>query len=514
MIGQMVDRFRVISQLGEGGMGAVYEAIDDQTGQTVAIKVLHKEHASNQQIALRFINEARAINVVDHPGIVKVLTIGQLGDGTAYIVMELLKGETLSARMKRSPGSKLPVLDCLRLGKGIASALAAAHAKTIVHRDLKPDNIMIVPDPLLPGAERTKLLDFGIAKVKQEYQANDQLQTRAGVMMGTPLYMSPEQCKNAGDVDDKADVYSLGVMLYRMLSGKPPFSAAGTGELMAMHIYMQPQPLKEHEPGLPEPVVDLVHRMLAKQRQDRPSMSQVEQELEKVNIKISAMVPAIKLNAPQLATLPIQSGPQQAEAKTVLSDGQNYQLPTGPSASNRDGATIMPMPSPVAEGGGNRTLRIVLVALVTLLMLGVGAGVVSWLQKRSQLKLDPNDPTSMAKTVDKLVQDANNPGNKTVKPASKVISWHVESVPSGAEVYQINRDELLGKTPFRVEQPVQPGEVELELRLAGYLPKRVKLAADQNQEPPPVKLEPEKAEPVEKTKPGKTKTKSRHRGKK
>ncbi len=153
-------------------------------------------------------------------------------------------------------------------------------------------------------------------------------------------------------------------------------------------------------------------------------------------------------------------------------------------------------------------------ALVTLLMLGVGAGVVSWLQKRSQIKLDPNDPTSMAKTVDKLVQDANNPGNKTVKPASKVISWHVESVPSGAEVYQINRDELLGKTPFRVEQPVQPGEVELELRLAGYLPKRVKLAADQNQEPPPVKLEPEKAEPVEKTKPGKTKTKSRHRGKK
>ena len=99
-------------------------------------------------MATRFLNEARAANIVQHPGIVKVLTIGQLGDGTAYIVMELLKGETLSARMKRSPGGKLPVLDCLRLGKGIASALAAAHAKTIVHRDLKPDNIMIVPDPV------------------------------------------------------------------------------------------------------------------------------------------------------------------------------------------------------------------------------------------------------------------------------------------------------------------------------------------------------------------------------
>ena len=313
MIGQTLDRFRVLSQLGEGGMGAVYEAIDDQSGKRVAIKVLHKEHASNQQIALRFINEARAINVVDHPGIVQVANIGQLPDGTAYIVMELLTGETLSARMKRAPGGRMPVLDCLRLGKQIASALAAAHAKTIVHRDLKPDNIIIVPDSAVPGGERTKLLDFGIAKVKQEYQANDQLQTRAGVMMGTPLYMSPEQCKNAGDVDDKADVYSLGVMLYRMLSGKPPFSAAGTGELMAMHIYMQPQPLKDHDPTLPEPLIDLVHRMLAKQRQDRPSMAQVEQELEKVNVKVSMMVPAVKLGAQQPVSqpLPQQTGPQQ-----------------------------------------------------------------------------------------------------------------------------------------------------------------------------------------------------------
>ena len=141
MIGQMLDRFRVVAQLGEGGMGAVYEALDEQSGQRVAIKVLHKEHASNQQIALRFINEARAINVVDHPGIVQVSTIGQLPDGTAYIVMELLKGETLSVRMKRSPGSKLPVLECVRLGKQIASALAAAHAKSIVHRESTPPSI-------------------------------------------------------------------------------------------------------------------------------------------------------------------------------------------------------------------------------------------------------------------------------------------------------------------------------------------------------------------------------------
>ena len=509
MIGQTLDRFRVLSQLGEGGMGAVYEAIDDQSGKRVAIKVLHKEHASNQQIALRFINEARAINVVDHPGIVQVANIGQLPDGTAYIVMELLTGETLSARMKRAPGGRMPVLDCLRLGKQIASALAAAHAKTIVHRDLKPDNIIIVPDSAVPGGERTKLLDFGIAKVKQEYQANDQLQTRAGVMMGTPLYMSPEQCKNAGDVDDKADVYSLGVMLYRMLSGKPPFSAAGTGELMAMHIYMQPQPLKDHDPTLPEPLIDLVHRMLAKQRQDRPSMAQVEQELEKVNVKVSMMVPAVKLGAQQPVSqpLPQQTGPQQPEAKTVLSDGSGYQIPGPP----RDGATVMPASSSEAAGGG-RTLRVVLVALLTLLLLGVAVGVYTWLHKRGDGKLDPTDPKSLAQTVDGLANDPQGAAGKSGKSSSKIISWHVESSPSGAEVYQLNKDELLGKTPFRVEQPVQPGEIELELRLDGYVSKRIRLQGMENQEPPVVKLEPVKSEPTGKGK-GKTKT-SRRKSKK
>ena len=507
MIGQMVDRYRVVSQLGEGGMGAVYEAIDDSNSQHVAIKVLHKEHASNQQIALRFINEARAINVVDHPGIVQVVSIGQLPDQTAYIVMELLKGETLSARMKKSPGSRLPVLDCVRLGKQIASALAAAHAKTIVHRDLKPDNIMIVPDPKVPGAERTKLLDFGIAKVKQEYQANDQLQTRAGVMMGTPLYMSPEQCKNAGDVDDKADVYSLGVMLYRMLSGKPPFSAAGTGELMAMHIYMQPQPLKEHDAAIPEPLIELVHKMLAKQRQDRPSMAQVEAELEKVNIKVSAMMPAVRLPPPPATQPSTPSPPMAAEAKTVLSDGGAYAVPP---PSGRDAATIMPTPSPVASGGG-RGLRIVIVALVTLLALGIGAGVVGLLQKRDSVRLDPTDPKSLGKTVDKLVNPADNPDSKKPK-AAKIISWHVESDPSSADVYDVRKDELLGKTPFRVEQPIQPGEVELELRLEGYQHKRITVKADENQEPPVVKLEPVKVE--KDPKPKKDRGKSRRHGKK
>jgi serine/threonine protein kinase len=135
MIGKKVDRYRVVAKIGEGGMGAVFEALDEQIGKRVAIKVLHSEHAKNTQVAQRFINEAKAINVVDNPGVVQVSAFGELPDGTAYIVMELLKGETLNARMK-SQGGRMPMVDALRLGRQIASALAAAHEKGIIHREL------------------------------------------------------------------------------------------------------------------------------------------------------------------------------------------------------------------------------------------------------------------------------------------------------------------------------------------------------------------------------------------
>src|SRR5262249_36558809 len=158
-------------KIGEGGMGAVFEAVDESIGKRVAIKVLHKDHAKNPQIASRFINEARAINVVDHPGVVQVSAFGSLPDGTTYIIMELLKGETLNAGMK-SQGGRMPLMSALSLARQLASVLAAAHSKGIIHRDLKPDNVMLVADSSFPGGERTKLLDFGIAKLKLEYQGS------------------------------------------------------------------------------------------------------------------------------------------------------------------------------------------------------------------------------------------------------------------------------------------------------------------------------------------------------
>ncbi len=230
MVGQRIGNYRVMRKIGEGGMGAVFEAIHEQIERRVAIKVLHAKYTQEPEIAKRFINEARAVNIVQHSGLVGAYEFGTLPDGAAYIVMEYLDGETLSARLRKSGG--VLGLASLNLTRQIASALAAAHQKGIIHRDLKPANVIVVPEPEAPGGERAKILDFGIAKVtppkgEEGPTGGGELKTRTGVFMGTPKYMAPEQCRGAGTVDDKADVYSLGAMFYQMLSGRPPFDAPG-----------------------------------------------------------------------------------------------------------------------------------------------------------------------------------------------------------------------------------------------------------------------------------------------
>jgi serine/threonine protein kinase len=291
MTAQTIGPYRVIREVGKGGMGAVYEAIHPQIERKVAIKVLHPEYAVNQQVVQRFFNEARAVNIVNHPSVVQISEFGQQPDGTAYIVMEFLEGESLGGRMKRL-GGKLSVADTLRLTRQVAAALAAAHAKNIVHRDLKPDNVMIVSDPEAPGGERAKILDFGIAKLASQTKDGEAAasQTSTGMMVGTPLYMSPEQCKGSGNITDKADVYSLGVMLYRMLTGRPPFLAEGSGAIMAMHIYEKPTAIRELDPSIPEDLATLIHALLAKDAAERPPMAQVVQVLEQLRSLYSSAV--------------------------------------------------------------------------------------------------------------------------------------------------------------------------------------------------------------------------------
>jgi len=257
--GTQIGAYRVLQRIGEGGMGLVWLAEHAMLGRRAAIKVLHPEYSSRPEIVTRFFNEARAATAVADPGIVQIFDFGHHVDGSAYIVMELLDGEPLDRRLARHGALGLP--DALRIMRQVASTLGAAHARGIVHRDLKPENVFVVRDPEVASGERAKVLDFGIAKLVGEL-GGAKTQTKA--VMGTPAYMSPEQCRGAGLVDQRSDVYALGCMLFTLLVGRPPFDAEGAGEIIAMHLREMPQAPSTLRPGIPPEVDQLVLCCLAK----------------------------------------------------------------------------------------------------------------------------------------------------------------------------------------------------------------------------------------------------------
>ena len=180
MTEQRFGNYRVVRKLGEGAMGIVFEAIHDEIGKRAAIKILHSNFSRDPQVSARFLNEARIVNMVQHPGLVSIFEFGRNPDGATYLVMEFLRGETLRDRIERQ--GRIPVAEAQSIVRQVADALAAAHEQNIVHRDLKPENLMLVPDPDLAGGLRTKILDFGVAKVAQQSAA---AMTQAGAVLGT-----------------------------------------------------------------------------------------------------------------------------------------------------------------------------------------------------------------------------------------------------------------------------------------------------------------------------------------
>lgn len=287
-IGKYIGNYRLVRLLGEGSMGMVFEGVHDGVGGRAAIKILRPEITGREDIAARFFNEARAANAGQHPGIVRIFDSGYTPEGVAFLCMEYLDGQSLRARLLEV--KKFPIRDALRVGKQIASALLAAHRKNIIHRDLKPDNIMLVQDPDLPGGERVKILDFGVAKITENLGAMP-MNTRTGMVLGTPIYMAPEQCRGAKGVTDRSDVYSLGVILYRLLAGRPPFLSQSTGDLLAMHLMDAVPPLQQHTPSVGANVATLVYAMLDKVPLQRPSMESVVEQLQALEKDPGAVVP-------------------------------------------------------------------------------------------------------------------------------------------------------------------------------------------------------------------------------
>ena len=345
MIGRVIgDRYGVTALIGEGGMGEVYEAEHLAIGRLVAIKVLNPTSAQDQDAVSRLRHEARVAGTLGHPNICAIYDMGQLDDGSPYLVMERLHGETLAQRLLRE--TKLPVDELLDVMVQVLAALAVAHQRGIIHRDLKPDNIFLARRE---GARPTpKLLDFGISKSDDIEETMADL-TAKTVAAGTPFYMAPEQAR--GDrVDHRVDLWAAGVILYECLSGRRPFDARNYNALLVQILTAAPRPLGQLQPDVPPALERIVEQALTKSPDARyQSALDIQSALRAVNLveATTSKMPA-KPRA-MLASDPTNDDPDGtfvfSRAAIGLRDGEptSERMPIAPTPP----APIVNIPRPV-----------------------------------------------------------------------------------------------------------------------------------------------------------------------
>ena len=435
--GTHVGEYIVEKKIGEGGFGAVYKATHAVIGKTAAVKVLNREFSSNQEMVSRFIAEARSVNQIRHRNIIDIFAFGGLPDGRQYYIMELLEGmpfdQHLTAVQRMDFNAALPIF------RGIARALDAAHKAGIVHRDLKPENVFLVPND--DGGFSAKLLDFGIAKLLAGSKASESghHKTRTGTQIGTPYYMSPEQCRGIG-VDHRTDIYAFGVMLHRVMTGVLPFDGESVMDVMMKHITTPPPKLSSY--GFPVALDEPVGRMVAKNPDDRPT-SAIE-AIEAVH-KASAGLALDSMTLPPITGAAVQ-------ASTVI----------GTTDLGMSAMQPAPKRSMVAP---------LLIAVLALVALGVGGLFL--------LRTAP-PPAPAAPVIAPIPPTVPTPATATptptptIKPvpqpaAASSVQVKLETVPKAAEVWA--GDKKLGVAPGPIELAPEP--IELTLKAPGFAPKNI-----------------------------------------
>jgi len=497
LIGTTVGNYKVTRLLGEGGMGVVYQAEHPVIGRKVAIKLLHLSLAKDPEIVARFFNEARAIHTIRHENIVEIMDFGQTTEGQPYFIMEFLAGEAMNDRLTRGAISPEQVAE---ITDQMCRALAAAHEKGIIHRDLKPHNVLLFTTPA--GRLQVKLLDFGVAKILNAGDLSQSVKTRTGSLMGTPLYMSPEQCKGAGDIDHRTDIYSLGVMLYEALAGRPPFVAQGVGELFALHMLQQPPPLTEFAPDTPPSMAAAVMRALAKNPADRfASMEDLRQAM----LADAAPVPA---------------------AGHTRSYASSSRASAGSKSGARPGATL------VAPGHAATTLSAapgevdgdfappkknrvgLIIAAVVLAGAGAGSYVVLG-QKGGKSSGKDGDPAATSQNGGTTEPPGASKPEPPAAALAKTVTIRFEAEPAGTHVFRVTDDKDLGAVPLQLKLPRGGNKPDYVLRHEGYEDRSLTadLTADQTLRatldkvaPPPVPVPsstpPEPVKAADKAEPG------------
>jgi serine/threonine-protein kinase len=418
-------------------MGVVYEAEHELMGKKAAVKLLLPELSANQEIVGRFFNEAKAATKIQHPGIVDVYDFGYHASGHAYIVMEFLQGESLTALLKKG----LQFGRTVDIAWQLASALGAAHKRGIVHRDVKPDNIFVVPDPATPTGDRVKVLDFGIAKLTSD--DNVSMKTRTGTVMGTPVYMSPEQCRGSGEIDHRSDIYAMGCIMYEMACGQPPFVRNGFGELITAHIIEEPEMISAINPSVPGAFEAIVMKTLEKDPAARyQHMSEIEAELGSIN-------PEALMNVTKIPAVGRAGGTGRSKLRSNRS--------MAPKAG--DGAFQITNPGLVedeAPPAGNKK-KLIGIGVGVLAVAGIAVAVLGGGKKEAPAPAAP-------------VAAAPAPAAPAEPAAVKI---EVASTPPGASVVRADDGAFLGRTPYRGSFPKGTKELTLIVRSEGFEDQRV-----------------------------------------
>jgi len=433
-VGQTIGNYTITAKLGEGGMGVVYLAEHPVIGRKVAMKAIHPELSRNPEVVSRFVTEAKAVNQIGNEHIVDIHDFGTTPEGDFYFIMEFLQGEALSDRLGRD--SVIEPSRALAIAAQVADALAASHAHGIIHRDLKPENIFLIRKS--GNDDFVKVLDFGLAKLTL---GDDKVshKTRTGSVMGTPYYMSPEQCEGRPNIDHRTDVYSLGVILYEMMTGKVPFGGEGYGEIIVKHITATVPPPRAINPRLTAAHEAILLRALAKNRDERFHGME--------DFRVALLDPERYALAPSIVPTP---GP-------LAGYGAERPLPPGLTDTSLSGEAApldvrsLPMPSSFPESGDapdheeeipKSRVGLWVGLLLTALVAG---GVAAFLVVRAGSNASPTPSV-----VEQAVARPNPPTAPAPAPAAKV-TITFRSQPGGATVARQDTGEQLGVTPFEIQ---------------------------------------------------------------
>ena len=401
------EKYRLERPLGAGGMGAVWAAVDCASGATVVLKVLYAERVGDAKDRARFVREAKLAMAVRHANVASVHAVGETESGTPFLVMDLLEGESMRALLQRR--TLLSPEECARVFAGILAGVRAAHALGIVHRDLKPENVFLVGAiGQEPSASQVRVLDFGVAKrmpsTIDTTTASASL-TSTGAIVGTPRYMAPEQIFGATDLDARADVWALGVMLFEALTGTRPTDGGGFGEILR-RITVDPLPtLRSVRPSLPR-TLDLVDRMLSRPREQRPSLDDVTAMLARIESGEEAVPATLKLVGEHGGTAPLHR---------PLPHPDNTTRPVAAALAPA------PAPAPVEVPPSRRVARNASILVAMLVLLGGGFGAMEL--GRRQSNVPSAEPPTRASALSSVDVNATASASASALVSPRASAW-------------------------------------------------------------------------------------------